>query len=66
MAVPLPAPWAGEPPQVRRVDNASVGFSGDCAMLELQNRSARSHDIVALADLLEPGGSSRGCSSSLD
>jgi hypothetical protein len=52
---PLPAPWAGEPPQARRVDNASAGFSGDCAMLELQNRPAHSHDLFPLADRARTG-----------
>ena len=39
MAPPLPAPWVEKPPQMRRVDNASVGFSGDCAMLEDRART---------------------------
>jgi hypothetical protein len=39
----LPASWAREPPQTRRVDN-------DRTLQELQNRPARSHDVVPPAN----------------
>jgi len=55
MAGPLPAPWVGGSPQIRRVDNASVGFSGDRALLEQQNRLARTHSKVPSAGRARTG-----------